>query len=444
VQQTIRQRRSVVAAAAAVSAALALAACGGGSSHTGASGNTSKGGGGGSAKAMTISVPNDKATWANWFNQIGKTIASSDGGVGIKSQPYSSTTAYQAVMDNLVTSPKAPALYTWWSGDQLKLLVNEHAVASITPEVNKWIKDYGLSKEVMDAYKVNGNYYGVPLYAGYWPIFYNASVFKKYNLTPPKTWAQLVHVADTLKAHGVTPFGQLVGSWTGFIWFENILINMDPSLYNQLMLGKASYTSPGVVKVMKFWSALQKDGWFKQFNGAAPTSGMEKSLAQGQIAMTLMGSWDEPTMIQDGLKPGSGFGAFVMPPIAKGLGYQMIYETGPFVVSSKSSQESSAIKAMNAFMEPTVQKKWASITNFISPESKVPGSNSVNGDLVNTVKSEHVDLLNRYWEATPPKIAVAAADEFNKEMVDPGQYMAILQDIQNNIAAPYWRNPKNG
>lgn len=438
-QQTVRKRKAVVGLAAAVSTALALAACGSGSSHTGASGNKSGGGG-----ATTISVPNDKATWANWFNEIGKTIGKADGGISFKSQPYSSTTAYQAVMDNLVTSPKAPALYTWWSGDQLKLLVDEHAAANITPEVKRWIKDDGLSTQVMDAYKVNGGYYGVPLYAGYWPIFYNTALFKKYGLTPPKTWPQLVHDADALKSHGVTPFGQLVGSWTGFIWFENILINMDPNLYNQLMAGKVSYTNPGVVKAMKFWAGLQKDGWFKQFNGAAPTSGMEKSFANGQIGMMLMGSWDEPTIIQDGLKPGSGFGAFVMPPISHGIGYQMIYETGPFVVSSKSSQEPQAIKAMNTFMEPSVQKKWASITNFISPESKVPGSNTVNEGLVNAVKTMHVHLLNRYWEATPPKIAVAAADEFNKEMVDPAQYMAILSDIQNSIAAPYWHSKSNG
>lgn len=421
--------RKLLAAAAGLLFVIPTAACGGSSSS--------------GSSASTLSVPNDKPTWANWFNEIGKEIAKQDGGIGLKAQPYSSTTAYQAVMDNLVTSSQAPPIYTWWSGAQLQVLVKEHAVANLTPEVQHWIKAYGLNPQVMDAYKENGSYYGVPMYESYWPIFYNASVFKKYGLQPPTTWAQLVQVVKTLKAHGVTPFGQLVGSWTGFIWFENILINMDPTLYSQLMAGKVSYTNPGVVKAMKFWASLQNDGWFKQFSGTAANSGMEKSLANGQIGMMLMGSWDEPTIIQNGLKPGTGFGAFVMPPITQGLGYHMIVETGPFVVSSKSPQKAQAIKAMNTFMKPAIQKKWTQITNFVSPESSVSGSNPVNESLVRTVRTQKVQLINRFWEATPPKIAVPAADQLNKEMVSPSQYMSILSDIQNNIAAPYWKaNPQ--
>lgn len=434
---TVRKRmpsRRLLAAAAGVLLAASIAACGG----------TSSPGSAGSGSSGTLSVPNDKAAWANWFNQIGKDIAKADGGVGFKSQPYSSTTAYQAVMNNLVTSSQAPALYTWWSGAQLKVLVDEHAVANLTPEVEQWTKKYGLSHQVMDAYKVNGSYYGVPMYEGYWPVFYNVALFKRYGLTPPTTWAQFVQVANTLKSHGVTPFGQLVGGWPGFVWFENILINMDPTLYTQLMAGKASYTSPGVVKAMKLWASLQNKGWFKQFSGTAVNSGMEKALANGQIAMMLMGSWDEPTIIQNGLKPGSGFGAFVMPPITKGLGYQMIVETGPFVVSNNSPQKAQAIKAMNTFMKPAIQKKWGQITNFVSPESVVPGSNAVNSDLLNTVRTKKVHLLNRFWEATPPKIAVPAADQLNKEMVDPSQYMSILSSIQNDLAAPYWKAHPNG
>jgi multiple sugar transport system substrate-binding protein len=429
-ERTLSRRLSV--AAAVLLLGTSLAACG------------ILGGGQPASSGKTISVPNDKAGWAPWFNQIGQDVAKADGGSGFKSQPYSSTTAYQAVMDNLVTSSQAPAVYTWWSGSQMKLLAKEHAIANLTPQVQHWMTAYGLSPRVMDAYKVNGSYYGVPMYEAYWPVFYNTAVFKRYGLQPPTTWAQLVNVANTLKAHGVTPFGQLVGGWTGFVWFENILINMDPGLYNRLMAGKASYTDPGVVSAMKFWSSLQKDGWFKQYPGTTPVSGMEKGLANGQVGMMLMGSWDEPTIVQNGLKPGSGFGAFIMPPITKGLGYQLIFETGPFVVSNNSPQKSQAMKEMNTFMQPAIQKKWTQITDFESPESSVPDSNTVNAGLAKAVRTDNVNLLNRFFEATPPQIETPAADQLSKEILNPSQYMSILSYIQNQIAAPYWKAHPQG
>lgn len=434
----IRRSRPLRLVALLSTTALAATACGSSpAATTSSSASTGK-----AVSPVVLSVPNDKATWATWFNQIGSLVGKADGGISFKSRPYATTSAYQAVMDQLVTSPKAPAVFTWWSGQQLRLLVNEHAAANLTPEVQNWIAKYGLNKEVMSAYKVNGKYYGVPMYEAYWPVFYNKAVFAKYHLSPPTTWAQLVNVADTLKSHGVTPFAQLVGGWTGFIWFENLLINMNPSLYQKLVNGKASYLNPGIVKVMKFWSSLQADGWFKQFSGTAANSGANRAFANGTVAMMLIGSWDEPTMISRGIKPGSGFGAFVMPPIAKGLGDHMIFETGPFVVSSKSPQRAAALKAMNTFMEPAIQTKWSRLTNFVSPESSVPASNKVNTALATSVAKGKITLLNRYWESTPPQIAVAASSELNKEMIDPQSYMAVLRDIQSRIAGPYWKAHK--
>lgn len=437
--KTKRTGRQMVAMATAGLTALSLSACGSNATRSASKPSRTTTNQTSPTRLTTLSMPNDKPTWSTWFNEIGKDVAKVDGGVGFKSNPYASTAAYQAVADNLVTTSKSPALYTWWSGDQLKLLVNEHAAANLTPEVKRWIKVDGLNASLMSAYEDHGSYYGVPMYTAYWPVFYNVAVFKRYGLQPPKTWPQLVHVVDTLKAHGVTPFGQLVGGWPGFIWFENILINMYPNIYTQLVAGKVSYTNPDVVKAMKFWASLQKDGWFKQYSGTAPDSGINRAFAKGNVAMMLIGSWNEGTMEQRGIKPGSGFNAFVMPPITAGLSYHMIFETGPFVVSNKSPYKAEAIKAVDAFMEPSIQAKWVKLTSFISPESGVPQANVVNDSLIKTVNKEHVDLLNRFWEATPPQIAVAASNELDKEMVYPSQYMSILSDIQTQIAEPYWK-----
>jgi multiple sugar transport system substrate-binding protein len=386
------------------------------------------------AKSITLPLANDKPTWTNWFNQIGGYMLTHYH-VGFKAQPYASTSAFQAVIRAAATTPKAPPLFTWWSGDQIRELASTGAIANLTPEVKQWITQDKLNPGIEKAFEYHGNYYGVPVYAAYWVIFYNKAVFSKYGLTPPTTWAQFLHICSVLKQHGVAPLAQYAQpSWTGFIWFENLLVDSNPTLYHELVRGKVSYLNPGIVQVMKLWKSLEDDGYF-----ATPSnlSNPPTQFVQGKTAMMLIGSWYEPTLIQAGLKPGTGFGAFIMPPIAPHLGWQMIFETGPIVVSSHNPQKSEAIKVLSAFLQPKVQKRWDDITNFSPVESSIPQTNSVNQDIVNQMSQDQVTLHNRYWEATPPQIAVPASADLVKMSLDPSSYMQILQKIQTT-AARYW------
>ena len=82
-------------------------------------------------------------------------------------------------------------------------------------------------------------------------MYYNKAVFKKAGITQtPTTWPELLAVADKVKAAEVKPFYQ-TNILFSFVWFETLLAGKDPDLYDALAAGKAKYTDPGVVEVMK-------------------------------------------------------------------------------------------------------------------------------------------------------------------------------------------------
>lgn len=383
-----------------------------------------------------LAVANDKPTWAPAFNTVGQYMQQHYG-VGIQAQPYADTNTFQAVMRSALPTQKVPPLFTWWSGYQIQELAKTGDVVDLTPYVKQWEKQYGLNPDVADAFLYKGKYYGAPLYSSYWVVFYNKAVFQQYHLSPPTTWAQYLHICDVLKKNGVTPMYQSSQpSWTGFIWFENFLINTNPALYAKLMAGKVSYTNPGVVKVMKLWQSLENKGYF-----SAPQNLNNPPIPfiKGRIGMMLIGQWDEATLMQAGMQPGSGFGEFVMPPITPGIGWHVIFETGPIVVARNSPQESEAIKAVNTFMKPAVQVQWDKAQGLTSAESVVPQTIVVNTQISDFIKKHHVQALNRYWEATPPQIAIYGSGELIKEELQPNAYMSILQAIQN-VAAQYWKS----
>jgi multiple sugar transport system substrate-binding protein len=386
---------------------------------------------------VKLSLANDKPSSAAQINELGKFMIDKYK-YGIQSQPYQDTSIYQGVIRSAANTPKAPPLFTWWSGFQLQELVRAGSVADLTPQVQKWIKDVGLGEDIQKAFQVNGKYYAVPFNVAYWVIFYNKKVFSQYGLQAPTTWQDFITICDTLKGHGVTPIGEWAApSWTGFIWFENILINTDPNLYENLMQGKAKYTDPGVVKAMQLLKDMHTKGYLKTLNANDPPT----DFVQGKQAMQLVGQWWEPTVIQAGMKPGTDFDAFIMPAITSGLQPQLIFEAGPIVVAEHSASKQKALQVLETYMRTDVQKKWVEITNFVSGESSVPPGNDVNTHIDSLIKDQKPVLHNRYWEATPPQIAVSASEALIQALLHPETYMQVLQNCQS-IADQYWSSQK--
>jgi multiple sugar transport system substrate-binding protein len=395
-----------------------------------------------SATSQTyLQLANDKPGWTSGFNTIGKDIAKLDG-VGWQAQPYSSTTAFQAVVRAAARTSKAPPLFTWWSGQQLVPLVRAGAVANLTPYVTVWEAKYGLNPDVEDAYKVNGQYYGAPLYTSDWVMYYNKKDFAKYNLSVPMTWSALMKDAAVLKSHGIAPFAYYVDDWAGFIWFEQILLEQNPAAYQALVSGKLSYTSAPVVQAMNTWRQIADKGYF------SPPMNIDTELASptpfvnGQDAMLLIGSWEESSLTKAGMIPGKDFRAFVVPPINPRVGWQAIFETGPVVVSAHNSEKQQALKAVNTFMEPSVQQTWDKVMDFTSAESVVKSTDPTAVYVANEIKAESVHLNNRYWEATPPQIAVPVSSDLSKFILNPNlSLMPFLQTLQKTAQA-YWSTAK--
>jgi len=82
-----------------------------------------------------------------------------------------------------------------------------------------WFKVY--NQALIEMQKVDGKHYGVPCEGAYtFVIYYNQDFFEKHKTTPPKTWTELIKVADVYKAAGIAPF-TLAGVWPYYMhwWF---------------------------------------------------------------------------------------------------------------------------------------------------------------------------------------------------------------------------------
>jgi glucose/mannose transport system substrate-binding protein len=55
-------------------------------------------------------------------------------------------------------------------------------------------------------------------------LFYNTAIFKRYNLTPPKTWDDFDQIVKKLQGTGIVPLAQSAEAWQLATLFENLAL----------------------------------------------------------------------------------------------------------------------------------------------------------------------------------------------------------------------------
>jgi alpha-glucoside transport system substrate-binding protein len=120
--------------------------------------------------------------------------------------------------------------------------------------------DAALGKSSQDLGRVNGSLYGFLFKADSKSTFwYKPASLKAIGGTVPKTWDELIALANKYKAAGKTPFGS--GGKDGWVltdWFENILARVaTPKVYNDLhVTHKVAWTDPSVKKALTLFAQL--------------------------------------------------------------------------------------------------------------------------------------------------------------------------------------------
>lgn len=148
----------------------------------------------------------------------------------------------------------------------------------------------------------DGKVYGLPMDSGPMALFYNATLFKKYNIEVPKTWEE--YAAAARKLHEANPKSYMVndtgdaGFMTSMIWQAG----GKPFTTNGTEVG-INLDDEGTQKVTDLWQPLIDDKL------VAPITSWSdewyKGLGDGTIASLVTGAW-MPANMETGVAEGSG------------------------------------------------------------------------------------------------------------------------------------------
>ena len=171
---------------------------------------------------------------------------------------------YHQKVSLVLKGSNPPDVFYSWEGGWAELMMKSGFAAPL----DAYYKKYGWAGELTPAAvklaTFGGHQWFLPYYMSASVVWYNTDLFKQYGLKPPGTWAELQHVAQTLKSHGVAPF--LLGNqqqWEAqFDWTAYYVNKNGAAAYQDLLEHKIAWTDARVIDAFAQMKRMVNDGWY--------------------------------------------------------------------------------------------------------------------------------------------------------------------------------------
>ena len=390
-----------------------------------------------------ITLAHDKgivSDFQNFFEKQGQK-AKEETGISINPVAFKSSEVFIDHMKTVLPTADAPELFTWWSTYRVKELVEQGLVMDVSALWNKYHSEYPTG--LRNAFTIDNKVYGFPYIVEYWAVWYSKAIFKELHIQAPQTWREFIDICEKLKSNNIAPIlSSLQGRWPSFIWFEEMIVGEDPQLYVDLCEGRAKYTDPRVRKAFERWASMIKNGYFTNPDARMFTN-VGHLWKTKQIGMVLCGSWYySSALIPQGI-PAEDIGVFILPSHNPTAGNNIITESLAVFLAENATHRQAALKVADWWMTTAGNRNFARLAQSFTANSKADMRylHPAKKNLLSTIKSEKVRILNRYWEATPTPISDYAVDKFAEFILNPEKLDTVLVDIEN-VAAAYWKSHK--
>ncbi|HEX2944727.1 MAG TPA: extracellular solute-binding protein [Clostridia bacterium] len=287
---------------------------------------------------------------------------------------------YKTKIAAAMAANQVPDVFNTWAAGFLKPFVQAGKVYDLTGKLNsdtEWKNRY--VPGVYTSLQFDGKVYALPTTQTVACLFYNKDIFKKYNLTEPKTYDDLLNIVKVLKDNGVTPFA--LGNkapWVGAMLSEIIINRVGGTTpFNNVYNGTGTWEDPAFIEGGKRMAELANLGAFPTGFNALDNDPAQADFRAGKSGMLFMGSWAIQQLYTD-MKDKLDVCKF--PAIAGGKGNADSWVGQPdqsFAISAKSAVADAAAEFIKTVSDPAIQTKLNEAGNLIAT-NVTPDQSKVN------------------------------------------------------------------
>jgi raffinose/stachyose/melibiose transport system substrate-binding protein len=221
----------------------------------------------------------------------------------------------------------------------------------------KTLKDLSGYNTVREGYQKDGKLLALPYGGGsYFYVFYNKEKTEEAGIdlsTPPKTWEDMLDLAQVSKDAGQTPFW--VANQEGYVgaWIVAALAGgeLGSTTFTDMYNGDIPLNDPAMIDAYEGYAALYSNGYTNPDAGSVPNGDATAGFIQGKGTFYISGGWENGTLDE---AMGDNVGVFPIPMLA-GAKYPNTVAGGPNVaisITEYSKNKEVAADFVNFLAEP--------------------------------------------------------------------------------------------
>ena len=269
-----------------------------------------------------------------------------------------------------------PDVFFTWGGGPLAELARARRVVDLTDALDQQGWRESILPAPLSFCTVDKKTYAVPLDLSCVPLWYNADLFQRHQLTPPQTFDQLLALCKTLREKNITPLALgNMKQWPGAFYFIYLAARTGGA---QLFFDAAArrpgkrFDDPAFVRAGKLLQQLvQADAFSTGCNGIIHDQARTQFFS-GKAAMYLMGTWlvAKTEQAPDFLPK---MKCVPFPAVSGGKGDPATVVGGvncAFAVSSACRHPQPAIALLRALTDPRTAAEWCAAGRI--PAVQVP------------------------------------------------------------------------
>jgi multiple sugar transport system substrate-binding protein len=251
----------------------------------------------------------------------------------------------------------------WFAGYQLQSLYKQGYVEPINDLWNEQ-NLYSIFSKNITHLSYNNNILAIPISYYQWGFYYNKNIFKKYNLSPPKTWDEFINICEILKNNAIKPLIlSLQDKWTLLSWFSYLNLRINGiEFHRKLLNGEISFYDEKIKSIFIKWKFLLDNDYFLDTKDEYGWQSVTPYLFREKVAMLLSGNFII-SYIPKNFKKNIDF--FRFPIITNSL---PLYEEKPtdiFFLNKYSKNKNDAKKLLLFLTKYNIQTKFNSSLGFL-------------------------------------------------------------------------------
>lgn len=332
-----------------------------------------------------------------------------------------------------IAGDNPPDMFSYWAGARTQFVVDAGRVMPLDDFWEANDLDSIFNEGLKSAMIYSDEIYMIPMNAHIIGFFYNAEVMAEAGITEmPTNWDEFNAAADQLLEAGVTPIA--LGSrdrWPAQFWFDYLLNRTaGPEYRTALMNGEASYLDEEVVTAMEMWKEMIDKGYFYENPNAYDWTEAANLVADGEAAMTLIGTYATGYWQGNGLEPVTNYDFFSFPIINPDVPIVSHGAVNGWVIPNDAANADGALAAIEYLIQPESQAAWSQGSGALAASSQV------SSDIYSPVRAKAAETFNTsiflsgYDLSTVPEMADVGLNMFARFLNDPSDYMSYLENTE--------------